>query len=935
MGHSKIYIRLELLIGVWVGLWLTVSSCTSNQAERPYIIGFSQCTGGDAWRQAMFDEMQREISFYPNLELIITDAEGNNEQQLRDIDSLMKLEIDLLIISPNEAAPITPKVENVFRSGIPVVVVDRRTSSEVYSAYVGANNHEIGLTAGEYIGQLLNGRGKVLEIWGLKGSSPAKDRNRGFREGLERYPGVTVEHEVMGMWERDTAARRFSLHNWVLDSIDAVFAHNDVMATAARDFLDSMGYRSIPCIGVDGLPGPGGGINMVLNGTLAATLLYPTGGEEAIRLAADILQRRPVQKENILQTTIIDSTNVRIMKMQADRLYSQQLAIEKQGDRLAAQAQVYRNQRQVLIVVLISLILAVALAVVSTFLLREKQKNNYKLQVQTEEILAQRNQISQMAEAAEEAHNAKLKFFTNLSHELRTPLTLILGTVESMQRKVLDAHIQGSVKQIQTNSLRLLRLVTQLMDFRKVESGKMRLQATRSDLLIFVREISDAFGELAKKRKIDFRLLCGEPSIPLWFDVNKLDKVLFNLLSNAFKFTPEQGSIFIRIELDEAHQKVCLQVEDSGRGMSPQQAKMAFDRFFQVENQGQMGTGLGLALSKELIELHHGKISVDSVARGGTVFTIYLPMGDAHLKPEEKAEDSAMLDQGNYLWYGSDLVEMTLPFSTSTEKEMLGSRGVKSHRILLIEDNSELRRFVGDQLSEEYEVLVAADGEAGIKLAFEQVPDLVICDVMLPGESGLEVVTQLKQDLRSSHIPIILLTAQSSLDQQIKGIQAGADVYLTKPFSMEFLKEQSRTLLRNRERQRERYLSELKIESEEGTTPPQNQDREFINRFIALIEARMGDPDFNVQAICEELNLSRVQVYRKVKALLGYSVSDYLKLVRLKQGRQLLLDSDRPIAEVAESVGFASAAYFSTAFRNRYQQSPSEFRSRRSHEARS
>lgn len=531
-----------------------------------------------------------------------------------------------------------------------------------------------------------------------------------------------------------------------------------------------------------------------------------------------------------------------------------------------------------------------------------------------------------MAKKADKANEAKLKFFTNISHEFRTPLTLILGPVEDALQSNISSDLKKDLQLVRQNAVRLLRLVNQLMDFRKVENKKMKLQAAEQDLVGFVREIASSFDRLAKKRLIRLKVHTELSELKVYFDGDKLDKVLFNLLSNAFKFTKDKGRVTIGIALDENFKSVVITVEDDGKGMSEAQAAQAFDRFYSDDISSSQSTGLGLALSREFIKLHKGSIAVESEEGKGTRFSVTLPLGHAHLSPAEIVVHP--IEKVPSLLPGVLRADQDL-YSETVAEEGESSKS-KEYTILLIEDNKELREFLKKRLEQEFNVVEAPHGAFGLNLAFETVPDLIISDVMMPGKTGLEITAILKNDLRTSHIPVILLTAKDAMAYKIEGVQSGADLYVTKPFSYLYLCERIKGLIRNRELLKEHYSSEVAVNTKAVSPPPKQLDKKFLNEVMAVVEKNLSNPDLNANSIAESLGMSRVQVYRKLKALLGYSVNDYVVKARLKKARHLLLHSDKNISEVAYEVGFSSPAYFSTAFKNHFGRSPSDFKAEKS-----
>ncbi|MCB2407850.1 substrate-binding domain-containing protein [Hymenobacter lucidus] len=905
-----------------LALALLLHSCQPAEPAPTYRIGFSQCTMGDAWRQAMLAGMKKELSFYPEVSFRMKDAHDDSRLQRQQIREFLREKIDLLIVSANEAEPITPIVEEAFNRGIPVIILDRRTTSKLYTAYVGGNNLEVGQAAGNYVGSLLRGRGQVLEVLGAPGASPAVDRHQGFVQALAAYPGVQLAAQLHGDWKRPSVIQHLPALLRRHPEVDLIFAHNDRMALGAYQVCKQLGLdHRIRVIGVDGLSGPHGGIQFVEDGILSATLLYPPGGEEAIRVAMKILRKEAYAKENTLSTMVIDSTNVLTMKLQTEKLAGQQQDIQRQQQLLQQQRDTYASQQTVLYVLAAALLGAAGLGLLVWRAFRANRRINRQLGEQNREILSQRNQIQEFAERAKVETEAKLRFFTNFSHELRTPLTLILGPVEEMLSSgpSLPPAQRHDLGLIRRNAQRLLQLVNQLMDFRKIDVGKMPVRAAEGNLVAFVREIMDVFERPARQRGISLRFLPAEPGILIWFDGNILDKVFFNLLSNALKFTPDRGQITVSIQRVPAEHTVRVSVEDTGAGISEADKAHIFEWFYQGQQSVAKGSGMGLALALGLTRLHQGQLTFTSQPGQGSTFVVTLP----EVLPQALTTQAAGPVLPSAAFAIDEDAVGTQPLAAADSFDT-GPVASSEALVLVIEDNPDVNAFLVQKLRPHFQVSTAADGENGLRMAAEAIPDLIICDVMLPGISGLAVVAQLKEDWRTSHIPVVLLTARSAPEQQVEGVQTGADLYLTKPFNPAFLLESVRTLLANRARQREHFRRQLSVDT--ATVAPQRVDQKFLADLTAIVEANLSRSELSVEDIGRSLGISRVQLYRKVKAVLGTGVTDFIQGIRLTKARQLLLDDELTIAEVAYQLGFSSPSYFSTSFKARYQVSPSEFR---------
>ena len=907
--------------------WALLAGC-AEQPPKPkaYRIGFSQCSTHGIWRQAVLAGMQRELSFHPEVQLRMLDARDDSRRQSQQIRELLHDGIDLLIVSPYEPGPVTPAVEAAYQSGVPVLLLDRRTTSQQFTAYVGGDNVEVGQTAAHYAARLLKGHGQVIELLGARRSSATTGRHQGFVQGLAAFPGMHIAAEVNGEWNVTTLKKPLKDALLAHPEVSLIFSHNDNMGRSAAEVLKELGRsQQVRIIGVDGLA-----LDLVQQHTLTASLLYSPAGENAIRTALKILNHQPFKRENLLSTVVIDSTNVRMMMQQREKMLTQQKDIELQHTLLQDLRATYASQRTVLYGLLTTLLGALVLGTMAWRSARKNRQINYQLALQNvendkinqqlvsqnEEIRQQRNQLEALAEQARKETEAKLRFFTNFSHELRTPLTLILGPVEELLRP--DAGLSRTqrhdVALVRRNTQRLLQLVGQLLDFRKTEVGKMAVHAREGDLVAFVRELAEPFARSARLRGVRLYVQAAEPRLPAWFDASLLDKVFLNLLANALKFTPDQGQITVSLQPAEQGRAVQVRVADTGPGIAVADQPHVFEWFYQGAQQGETkGSGMGLALAYSLVQLHQGQLSFSSQPGQGSIFTVLLPR---ELPTEMRVTGAA--PSGEYA------IEQPLPDDEPAEEPPVeATEAVSDVLVLVVEDNPEVSDFVTRKLRGNYRVRSAPDGHAGVQLATELLPDLVVCDVMMPGLSGLELVQQLKSDWRTSHIPVVLLTARHTAEQQVEGVQAGADLYLTKPFNPTLLLESVRTLLANRQRQREHFRRELSLDL--ATVAP-GPEQKFLADLTAVVEANLTKADLSVEEVASRMGLSRMQLYRKVKALLGTGVTDFIQRLRLTKARELLLDERRTVTDVAYELGFSSPSYFTACFRGHYQLTPSEFR---------
>ncbi|NWJ52235.1 MAG: substrate-binding domain-containing protein [Bacteroidetes bacterium] len=901
---------------------------------RKYRIGFSQCTNADTWRKTMLMEMQNELTYYPSLELITTNANNNSAKQIKDIHELLAENIDLLIVSPNESEPLTPIVKEVYKKGIPVILIDRKIESGDYTAFIGANNYQIGKEAGKYAVKLLKGRGRILEIMGLVGSSPARERHNGFIDEISKFSEIKIVKSESGEWENPGGWK--IMDEALLQNLqfNLVYAHNDRMAMGAYNaFIKQKKKKDFFIIGIDGLPGSDGGIQAIIDKKFDATLLYPTGGRMAISLAGDILNKKPFYKENDLNTMVIDSANVQAVKAQSEEIITLHKNIEFSKQNLDIQVQRFYSQQFWLIVSLCSLAMVIILVSLLFRAYRNKQLANQKLEHQTQEIIRQNEELKNISLQLEEATQAKLRFFTNISHEFRTPLTLILGPLDNIISSArLTPELLKRLQMMHRNANRLLRLINQLMDLQKMDNTKMKLNAGNYDIIQFVRGIKESFDELSEKKHMEYLFTTALSKQELFFDKDKVDKILFNLLSNAFKFTSENGRIEIIIQntkhhfVDEVCDAVEIIVKDNGIGISEKHLARIFELFYRGDYQTDIifqGTGIGLALSKGFIDLHKGDLTVESKKGEGTSFFVYFRQGSAHINTDEIVLIDKEYDRvERQIESVTETVGNVDAFSKANSK--LSNGFDQQLTILIVEDNPDVRGFIRDCLLDIYKVMEASNGKEAFDIIDQEEPDLIICDVMMPVMDGLAFTEKLKSDLRICHIPVILLTARSTHEQKIEGLETGADSYMPKPFNSKHLLVRVRKLIEIRQKIRKHYQENLLLPNT-GENKISQLDSSFLKKCNKIIEKNIQNTEYGVEELSNDVGLSRVHVYRKIKHLTGLSVSEFIRNTKLNKAAVLLRESGKSIAEIAYETGFSSPSYFSKSFKDYYKISPSEF----------
>lgn len=895
---------------------LLLLSCQDN-TEKRYTIGFSQCMMDDVWRQAMMVEMNIEVSNYENIDIIVMDAEENNQKQIRQIRELINRKVDVLIISPNESDSLTPIAVEAYRAGIPTIIADRKINSDEYTSYVGGDSYEIGKMAGQYASSLLPDSATILEIWGTKTTSPAIERHQGFIDGLDKSKGFNII-SIEGKWRREIARDETEkLPSY--ENIDLVYAHNDVMAIGAREAIikrDSSLIPKIKIMGVDGAFGKDAGLEAVADGRIDASFLYPTGGDEVIKVAMKILTGQPVEKQYILEgTRIIDKPTAQTLLLQSDQLINYQNRIEQQRKNLESIVNEFSILRHSLILILLLAGLLFLFSIYIFYINRKIKRRNSQLRLKNDEIEHQKQQLIILNEKIKEVNDQKVRFFMNVSHEVRTPLTLIVSPLEKWIKNVQDPALLADLTRMKKNTDRLTRIINQLLDFQKIESDKTQLNVSNKDIVSFTSTVKSLFDELAETRNIHYSFTSNKPSAQLWFDADKMEKILVNLLSNAFKFTHDNGTI--AVDMHCYNEKISISVSDNGTGISKDKLPLVFDRFYTDSSDNKTGTGIGLHLTQEFVKMHGGKISVESDPGKKTVFTIEIPAGKHHLP-----EYSLMENQNEILESGAESI-----IDAEKTREITGRK--YNYTVLIVEDDQGIREYLSEELSENFHVLTAENGLEALQLMEKQTNiTLVLSDVLMPWMNGFELCKKIKASPVLSDIPVILLTALGEIDQRMYGIAEGADDYIRKPFHIEYVKVKIIRLLEERRRLQRKFMQTMQtggIPIIENDKKIDSSDEIFISQFISLLETSYAKTDISVEKLSEELNISRVHLYRKIKEISGLTPVDYLRNFRLSKAVELLDKRRFSVSEVAYQTGFSSPAYFSKCFKDVFNMTPSEY----------
>lgn len=889
-------------------------SCGSE--KKRYVVGVSQCSE-DVWREKLNEELRIAALYYNDVDLRISSANDDVQMQTEQINKFVDEGVDLLIVAPGQVS-ISPAIDRAYEKGIPVIIFDRRTRSDKYTAYIGADNKEIGSSMGEYLAGTLTDGGRILELSGLSTSSPAIERNNGFDSVVQCRPGISIVEHLSADWTEEGAFRTVdSLLSKPHNEFDCVFAHNDRMAMGARHAAEKHGLNleHIKFCGIDAMPQKGGGMELVAEGTLFASYTYPTRGDEVMLLAMNILEGKKYDREKQLSSALVTRDNARVLLMQNDETMRQQVHLSTLRSRVDKAASDFNTQRIYLLVLLVFVVLLIAVCAAAIYAFITRTRINQQLKASMDEQ-------NRMTTEMEEMTQTQLQFFTNVSHELRTPLTLIAGPTEQLLEDPAVHGVQRTMlEMVQRNTRILIQLVGEILDFRKVQNNKAELHLNRFYLQHELTTWTEDFRTVAARRGITIRVdVSGvEDDAVLIADRDKMEHMYFNIMSNALKYTPDGGCITTTL----LHHDHCytLRIADTGKGIPTEELPHLFERFYQAKG-AIGGTGIGLSLVKAYIDMHRGSVHAESVEGKGTTFVIELPDSQPGYDPAKDAPAATQAEKGlvddNYI--ATDTTAQEAAERITNAEDFDAERPL----VLIIDDNNGMRAYLRSILQDKYNVSEATNGEQGLEKARREVPKLVVCDVMMPVMDGLEFTKRLKEDTATSHIPVVLLTARSLSEQRKEGYDTGADSYITKPFSGQVLLSRIENLMRSRIMLRSVFAGDKQETEEEAKL--NEADKTFVGRLRTAIQENLGDSDFSVERLGEEIGLSRVQLYRKVKALTGQTPVELLRKARLTKARLLLEKTEKSVSEIAYEVGFTSPSYFNKCFKDEFDINPSSLR---------
>ncbi len=892
---------------------MVLPSCGKDD-EVKYRIGVAQCSG-DYWREKTNLDLRTELLNHPDVELDIRNADNDSHRQQEDVRYFIDNGYDLIILAPNESEPLVDAVREAKAKGIPVVTFDRRVDSDDFTAHMEVDNYALGKGVAEYAAATLSGRPlKIFEIRGPESASPAQLRHEGFMDEVNEHPDMEVVASEFGQWDDVRAEALTDSLIKIHPEINMIYAHTDHMALGASRALKKNGRDDVAVIGIDGFPQQG--IKGVSDGDLTATFLYPTEGQRLLNIAISILKGEPYERiTRVAPLSPIDSSNADILLAQDTLLNERTSKITLLNDKINRQLARYNTQKLLLWAFVVIALLLCGLIIALLKSMQAHRRHQKELEAKNTRLQEEKDKQEALYARLEEATRSKLMFFTNVSHDLRTPLTLIAGPVEQVAKDPGLNPKNRSLMQIARKNVAILRrLIDQILDFRKYENGKAEIKLSEVSFPKLLKDWTESFKEIARKRDIRLSIDISPTEHTVAVDVEKMERIFFNLMSNAFKHTPDNGKITVTFRQTDS--EVSYSVIDTGCGIDTSEIERIFDRFYQADGANPKGSGIGLTLTKAFVELHGGSIMVKSGKGKGSEFTVTFPVRHTDSNQEVDSHISATDIETELASIEADTSDF------NDEKPTL----------LVIDDNRDIRDMISAQLGKDYNVLTATDGLQGVRMAAKYVPDIILCDVMMPVMDGFQCVKELKEEVSTSHIPVLMLTASSMDEQRIMGYEHGADAYMPKPFSLEVLAARCRNLLQNRQRIRELYSSPAAhpqpndLKTQKPSQRPNDVESEFYSRFVQLVEERLSDPDLQISEIASAMNLGQSQFTRKIKTLTNYTPVELIRRMRLQKAKTLLLGSEKTVSEIAFEVGFTSLAYFSKCYKEEFGSSPSEAR---------
>ena len=897
---------LYLLLGI-----LLATSCGRERKDMRYRVVFSYPSG--AWYQMAADAFEQATYVHQEIDLTLMSVDSR-ENQVSELMQLKAGDADLVIVVPL-GEEFTPAVEHLYDQGIPVILYDHKVKTDKYTAFVTVDNYLIGQQMGDYTKLQLEKGGNILLIRGIPTLETDQNRYEGFYASMNEEDArqqYKVVAECVGRQSSRVTMEGVLdiLQNMPRGSrVDAVVAFSDNMASTARKAFDSLRFqRPMPLfVGVNALSGPNGGIEMVDKGILSATFFYPFGGPELMELALKILHGESFNRNVTLNTTYVDKSNVKVVKLQLEQIEQQRATVEELNHILSDSLARYADQRTLVmlasaVIVLILIIAAILMALYRTSVKSQKRLNQHNKVLRT------------LAQELEDANQAKLQFFTNISHEFKTPLSLILNPMDTLlEKKDLPADERESLMIMQRNAGRLQALINEILDFQQYEAGKMKTNPVPVDLDAFLRETNGLFSDIIRSKQIKFSYEAAPASYEMLLDKGMVEKIYFNLLSNAFKYVKDAGEIRVRMRpsLQDGRRMVEVSVFNSDSFIPENKLKDIFQRFYKISSsETSPGTGIGLALAAALTDAMEGEIKASSEEGIGTTFTFCLPFRSTEFPVGEPGASEASSYAKVKLWQVSP---PELDYSMLDETD----DGLRP-RVLVIDDNADMRQYLKSILREDYFVYLAEDGREGIQRAIQILPRVIISDILMPGIDGYEVCKTLKEDARTSAIPVILLSACSMDEQVAQGFESGADAYIRKPFGAQSLKMRIQKLIEKADTIRKSTGIDWLVGNNKAVNSTQEA---FLTKIKKYIEQHLAE-EISIPDLIKDTCVSKSKFYRDLREITDYSPIDIINLIRIRRALNLILSGGRNISEAALETGFSSTAYFSRVFLKYYKETP-------------
>jgi len=882
----KSLLRLSLVLYAYL-----LSACNTNSDDKKFKVVFLQCVQDDIWRETMLLEMKRELSFHPEIEFEFLDAEGNSKKQIDQLDKLSDKQFDLLIISPNESDPLTPAVNRIFQKGKPIIVVDRKTSSEFYTVYIGSDNYQVGKLAAEYIikDDKVNQLSKILYITGLKSSSASIEREKGFTDVFQNNKQYSL-YSLESDWRPETALKEIkTLPIDEISSLSYIFCFNDRIAVAISEYLKNLKLEQIPkIIGVDGLAHPNNGLEYVKNRDLSATVLYPTGGKETIRVAKQILNKEDFRRIYDLGTVVIDTSNVDILLGLEHKLQDQYEDIDKQQTllkQLAHSNNLEKYKSNILLILLVLSILGICLTIYILIKLRKSKKT---ISLNNDKIQEQYNQLTRLNNELNTAFNSRVDLFRNLSYSLKNPIAILVSLKKELKdyTQIKASHIPSNLIHALTNVInRLSNIYTDIQHLENIElrsPTNRNIESTDINHLIIqviyqLKPISESKG---LKFKIQNNLVKKQHMISrIW-----VERGLFNLFDYLIKVASFDADVFINLsEAEDTKHKFIFDIR-----IGPFK-----DHSLVMAMEEELGLGIGVIFFQEVIKLHEGKIMLDSI---GQQFHIYIEM------TELKNDNNVKSTIDPYIKEFNNIVDNFSPSFHLNKK------------ILIIDPDNSWAEILKFKFQDTLDIISVYNYEQGIEFLKNNPVNLIITESKIHHKYIFDYTDNFQEQIHNHLVPCIVFSSIDSHNEVLKITQNITMHIIFKKFGIQTLIAAIDRIFKEKEFQTQKLLKLTDKDLElVASSSLNNKQKKFIQELDEVIGKNISDPKLNVNQLAKLLNISRVNLYKKCLEILNKKPSDYIIEKRINKAT-FLLKTDLNISEVAYQSGFTSPAYFSKVF---------------------